>query len=114
MTTLSLPPGGLLVGVVSMRGKGHWLELGGVLEYMGHPNSPPFWIDNPIFFFFFPKLILKILLKTFYFSFFLLFFTFCLFSFPPPIFFFFSLFLLLPLFGLLPIKAALSSFITLH
>src|SRR5260221_1555203 len=29
MTTLSLPPGGLLVGVVSMRGKGHWLGVGG-------------------------------------------------------------------------------------
>src|SRR5258708_172875 len=29
MTTLLLPPGGLLVGVVSMRGKGHWLGVGG-------------------------------------------------------------------------------------
>src|SRR5258708_4409794 len=29
MTTLSLPLGGLLVGVVSMRGKGHWLGVGG-------------------------------------------------------------------------------------
>src|SRR5258707_4174953 len=29
MTTLSLLPGGLLVGVVSMRGKGHWLGVGG-------------------------------------------------------------------------------------
>src|SRR5260370_2802773 len=27
MTTLSLPLGGLLVGVVSMRGKGHWLRV---------------------------------------------------------------------------------------
>src|SRR5258708_31124157 len=32
MTTLSLPLGGLLVGVVSMRGKGHWLGVGGVLQ----------------------------------------------------------------------------------
>src|SRR5258707_437186 len=29
MTTLLLLPGGLFVGVVSMRGKGHWLGVGG-------------------------------------------------------------------------------------
>src|SRR5258708_4976366 len=52
MTTLSLPLGGLLVGVVSMRGKGHWLGVGGVLEYTRNPESPPLRIDNPIFFFF--------------------------------------------------------------
>src|SRR5258708_29547847 len=32
MTTLSLLLGGLLVGVVSMRGKGHWLGVGVVLD----------------------------------------------------------------------------------
>src|SRR6266481_6370107 len=52
MTTLLLPLGGLLVGVVSMRGKGHWLGVGGVLEYTRNPESPPLRIDNPIFFFF--------------------------------------------------------------
>src|SRR5258708_3291338 len=51
MTTLSLLLGGLLVGVVSMRGKGHWLGVGGVLEYTRNPESPALWIDNPIFFF---------------------------------------------------------------
>src|SRR5258707_1416122 len=51
MTTLLLPLGGLLVGVVSMRGKGHWLGVGGVLEYTRNPESPPLQIDNPIFFF---------------------------------------------------------------
>src|SRR5258708_22411489 len=50
MTTLSLLLGGLLVGVVSMRGKGHWLGVGGVLEYTRNPESPPLQIDNPIFF----------------------------------------------------------------
>src|SRR5260221_4805951 len=50
MTTLLLLLGGLLVGVVSMRGKGHWLGVGGVLEYTRNPESPPLWIDNPIFF----------------------------------------------------------------
>src|SRR6266436_4838397 len=35
MTTLSLPPGGLLVGVVSMRGKGHWLGVGGSVRVYG-------------------------------------------------------------------------------
>src|SRR5258705_11294080 len=51
MTTLLLPLGGLLVGVVSMRGKGHWLGVGGVLEYTRNPESPPLQIDIPIFFF---------------------------------------------------------------
>src|SRR5258708_22339175 len=51
MTTLSLLLGGLLVGVVSMRGKGHWLGVGGVLEYTRNPESPPLRIDIPIFFF---------------------------------------------------------------
>src|SRR5260221_4656382 len=75
MTTISLPPGGLLVGVVSMRGKGHWLGVGGVLEYTRNPESPPLRIDNPIFFFlpqtelvkFFVKFFLLFFLLPFFF-----------------------------------------------
>src|SRR5258708_14361270 len=80
MTTLSLLLGGLLVGVVSMRGKGHWLGVGGVLEYTRNPESPPLRIDNPIFFFFFFFLPRTELLKFFLSNFFYFFFTSFLFS----------------------------------
>ena len=67
MTTLLLPLGGLLVGVVSMRGKGHWLGVGGVLEYTRNPESPPLQIDNPIFFFLPQTELVKFLLNFSYF-----------------------------------------------
>src|SRR5258707_4469933 len=77
MTTLSLPLGGLLVGVVSMRGKGHWLGVGGVLEYTRNPESPPLQLDNPIFFFLPRTELVKFFVKFFLlFSYFLSFFSF--------------------------------------
>src|SRR5258708_1587060 len=81
MTTLSLPLGGLLVGVVSMRGKGHWLGVGGGLEYTRNPDPPPLWIGNPIFFFTSPcpcNIFCQIFLTFFLLSFF---FTICVLNF---------------------------------
>ena len=55
------------MGVVSMRGKGHWLGVGGVLEYTRNPESPPLQIDIPIFFFLPRTELVKFLLNFSYF-----------------------------------------------
>src|SRR5260370_21306367 len=114
MTTLSLLLGGLLVGVVSMRGKGHWLGVGGVLEYTRNPESPPLQIDNPIyiFFFFLPRTeLVKFFLSNFSYFFLtsFLFSNFCSkYGNFLPTCIFLPFFLLLGLHGLGPKRGALS------